>query len=179
LKAKRSEKAQKVLDVVEERRKAKEIVDVEEARDQVVIFSLAGELYGLYGAQAQAIVVVGEITHVPGTPDSILGVINVRGEIEAVLDIKKVLDLGQTEISGSSRLIIAQVEDIRSGLLVDGVQDIVDIPKSAVKPPLSTLQRPKGEYVLGETTYDDSNVVILNLPVIFEAVLGGETGARL
>lgn len=175
----RSEKVQKVLDIVEERRKAKEIVDVEEARDQLVIFSLAGELYGLYGAQAQAIVPVGEITYIPGTPDSILGVVNVRGEIESVFDIKKVLGLGETEITNSSRLIIAQVEDIRSGLLVDNVEDIVEIPKSAVKPPLSTLERPKGEYVLGETTYDESNVVILNLPVIFEVVLGGEKEAEL
>ncbi len=170
----RSEKVRKVLDIVEERKKAGEVVDVEEARDQIVIFSLADELYGLDGAQAQAIVVIGEITYIPGTPDSILGVVNVRGEIESVLDVKKVLGLGQTRIIAGSRLIIAQVGDIRSGLLVDNVQDIVEIPKSAIKPPLSTLERPKGEYVLGETTYEEANVVILNLPVIFEVVLGGE-----
>ncbi len=175
----RSEKVQKVLDIVEERRKASAIVDVEEARDQIVIFSLAGELYGLYGAQAQAITSVSEITYIPGTADSILGVINVRGEIESVLDIKKVLGLGQTEITNSSRLIISQAADIRSGFLVDNVQDIVEIPKSAVKPPLSTLDRLKGEYVLGETTYEESNVVILNLPVIFEAVLGEGPKAEL
>jgi purine-binding chemotaxis protein CheW len=179
--------SEQILDLAAERRREREVVDVEVERRLLVVFHLesppqgpeishpvaADGLYGLPASAVESIVPVQEITHVPGTPGWVLGVVNVRGEIESVLDLGAVLGLGQAEITPESRLLIAQHQDLRSGLLVDQMVDIVEVASSDINPAPAPQEGGKGVYIAGETRYahDDRTLVILNLSEIFRRAL--------
>jgi purine-binding chemotaxis protein CheW len=176
--------SQRILDLAAERRREKQVVDVEVEKTLIVVFrlddqsapgkaasTLAPGFYGLRAAGVESIVSLQDITFLPGTPPWILGVVNVRGEIESVLDLKAVLGLGQAEVTNHSRLLIAQDGDLRSGLLVDQVADIVEIALNSISPPPTPLEGGKGIYVEGETLYADRSLVILSLPQIFRQAL--------
>ena len=180
MEAEETSTSQKILDLAAERRREKQVVDVEVAKTLVVVFRLRSPsspdkttsgFYGLYALGVESIVSVQEITYVPGTPSWILGVVNVRGEIESVLDLKAVLGLGRTEITPETRLLIAQDGELRSGLLVDQVVDIAELPLSAISPPPTPLEGGKGLYVAGEAPHADLTLVILNLSQIFRQAL--------
>lgn len=180
-------RSDQILDLAAQRRREKEVVDVEVQKTLLVVFHLqshlqdpetphpamADGLYGLPASAVESIVPVEEITYVPGTPAWILGVVNVRGEIESVLDLKVVLGLGQAETTPESRLLIAEDGDLRSGLLVDQMVDIVEVASSAINPPPTPLEGGKGVYIAGETRYaqDDKTLVILDLSEIFRRAL--------
>jgi len=176
--------SQRILDLAAERRREKQVVDVEVEKTLIVVFRLhshsapgkaasASEagFYGLRAAGVESIVTIQDITFLPGTPPWILGVVNVRGEIESVLDLKAVLGLGQAELTDHSRLLIAQDGDLRSGLLVDQMVDIAEIAPNTISPPPTPLEGGKGIYVEGETLYAASTLVILSLPQIFRQAL--------
>jgi purine-binding chemotaxis protein CheW len=181
-------RTEQILDLAAQRRQEKQVVDVEVERRLIVIFrlssrrsaesappSMTGGLYGLPAAAVESILPVDGITYVPGAPSWILGVVNVRGEIESVLDLKAVLDLGRAENTPDSRLLIAQDDaegtGLRSGLLVDRVMDIAYIPASAISPPPIPLEGGKGVYIAGETEYSEQTLVLLNLSEVFHRAL--------
>lgn len=160
-------KNQRILEEAKKRREKKKNVDVEEEKIKVVIFSLADKFCAFYGSDVKSILPYEEITYVPGCREFIMGIINVRGDIESVLNIHMFLDLPETEPASDSRLIIAAKENIRSAIFVDTVKDVIDIPKSAIKPPISTLGMAVREFVAGEFDYYGKNVTILDVGKIF------------
>lgn len=173
-----------ILDLAAQRRLEKQVVDVEVEKILVVVFQLwpprssdrahlssTGGLYGLPASSVEAIVPVDKITYVPGAPPWILGVVNVRGEIESVLDLRAVLGLGRAEVTPESRLLIAHEGDLRSGLLVDQVVDITHIPQASISPPPAPLAGGKGVYIAGEVKYAETSLVILDLAEIFRQAL--------
>jgi purine-binding chemotaxis protein CheW len=179
-----SERTAGILDLATERRREHEVVDVEQQRTLLVVFRLGGDgaatdapslvgegYYGLPASLVESIVIVQEITYVPGTPDWVLGVINVRGEIESVLDLGAVLGLGVAEVGVESRLLIAQHGELRSGLLVDRVIDIADIPTSSISSAPLPEEGSKGIYVQGEADYLGKPLLILDLPEILNRAL--------
>ena len=159
-------KSDEILEIVESKA-GQETTQIEEEKIQLVIVSLSGDLYGFYGDFIVEIIQAGNITDVPSTPDYILGLINLRGDIESVFDIKWIFALGENEITKSSSIVIAQVEDLRSGILVDSVEDVFDLAKSKIHLPLPTMDKNKMEYISGETDYQGKNVVILDLTKVF------------
>jgi purine-binding chemotaxis protein CheW len=211
---KQSERPADILDLASERRRERQVVDVEQQKTLLVVFELvatdaapaqktetraappaapvaegaaaqrepAPELAGnsyfsLPASLVESIVLIQEITYVPGTPDWILGVVNVRGEIESVLDLKAVLGYApgrRTELQAESRLLIAQHGQLRSGLLVGRVIDIAEIPVSSISAAPLPQEGGKGVYVQGEADYFGRPLLILDLPMILQRALEGD-----
>lgn len=146
------------------------IVEVDEEKVKLVIFLLGKDYYAFLGKVIKEIVPVEEITSVPGAPDFILGIINLRGDIEAVLDIGKILGLPDVAIASQNRIVVAEQEGIRSGILVDSVEDVVDIGVGLIKAPLSTLAPALKEFVMGEAVFQKKNVTILDGAKILEKI---------
>lgn len=198
-----SERPAEILDLATERRREREVVDVEQQKTLFVIFELegdgvapgrkttaapahedgsrdearqlaGGEYFALPASLVESIVIVQEVTYVPGTPDWILGVVNVRGEIESVLDLKAVLGLGSAELQAESRLLIAQHNELRSGLLVGRVIDIADIPTPSISAAPLPQEGGKGVYVQGQADYFGRPLLILDLPEVMGRALGGD-----
>jgi purine-binding chemotaxis protein CheW len=149
-------------------RKDKErIVDVEEKKVKVVIFSLHGDFYAFYGEHIKEILPLMPINYVPGAADFIPGVINVRGEIESVININRLLGLPDSASTQRCRIALAVTDVMRSGILVDSIEEVLDIPVRAIKPPLDTLMKAIKDFVAGEYTHQDKIVTILDIGKIF------------
>jgi len=163
----KSHKSDIILEELRRRTYKDRVVDVEEKTLKIVIFSLAAERFALYGADVKEIIPLVEIYYVPGTPQYIAGIINLRGDIESVITINHFIGLADSELTGQSRIIIAQKDGVRSGMLADSVEDVLDLPVSAIRPPLSTHSAGLKEFVAGEVLLAGRSILLLDLGRIF------------
>lgn len=157
--------------IIKELKKRKEkeaTVDVEKEHLKLVIFTLRGGLYAFPGSDVKEILPFMDIFPVPGAPDFIPGVINNRGDIESVINLNKFLGLPDSDRTPVSRIVMASKNGVRSGILVDQVLDVVDLPLNSIEPPLSTLDYAIMELVTGELIYNDRTVVMLDVSRLFE-----------
>ena len=154
-------KSAAILGEIHRRQQMKDLVEVEEERVKVVVFTCGGCRYGFYGAKVQEILPPREVSWVPGLPDYLPGLINVRGDIESVVDLRIFLGLGPGD---PSRCFIAMVVDggCRFGVLIDAVEDVTDVPASGIRPPLSSLSGPIRDLVAGELQVGPGVVTLLD-----------------
>ncbi len=157
--------------VVQNNESESEIAEIDEERQKLVIFTLLDGYYSFFGDDVKEILPYSSITYVPGMPEYIPGIINVRGDIEAVLDIHSYMGFPGIDINSNNRIIIAEKNGVRSGVLMDSVQDVVDIPVSTIHPTLSTLDMKIRDFVVGETTYKNHMVILLDIGKIFEKMV--------
>ena len=159
-------KSDQILSEIKLLREREKIRDVDEPMEKIVIFSLSGDLYGLPGREVLEILPAEEISPIPGTPACIPGLITVRGDIESVLDLRAVLGL---PVGGERErlILLACGGAIRSGVLIDTVEDVADVPQSAILPAPATLGGDVRNYVAGQLVFGGRNVVLLDLGRIF------------
>ena len=162
---------QEILDLVAKKKAAEEIVEVEEESSQFVFITLSSALYAIEGGFVQEVLAVPEITFVPSVPSHILGLFNLRGDVESLFDIRQVLGLPEAAVTRSSRIVLARVGEVRSGVLVDSVEEVADIPRSKILPPLHTMQKVKADFLVGEVAFRGHNAVILSIERIWKSVM--------
>jgi purine-binding chemotaxis protein CheW len=164
-------KSERILEQVRKRREEARIVDVDEERVKLVVFTLLDDHFAFPGAEIKEILPLMNIAYVPGAPDSILGIINVRGDVESVLSGHKVLGLPHSEPTSRSRIVIADSNGARSGILVDSIEDVSDFPSSSIHPPISTLDSSIRDYVTGETSYNGKTTTVLSVERILKGMI--------
>lgn len=155
-------KSEMILSEIKRRHSAKEVVDIEEERVKVVIFACGGSRYAFYGSDIKEILSSCEISWVPGLPEYLPGLINVRGDIESVVDIRIFLGEGRAD-PAKSQIALAVRDDFHSGVMIDSIEDVVDIPISAIESPLSTLGGAARDLVSGEIRYGGETVTLLDI----------------
>jgi purine-binding chemotaxis protein CheW len=148
--------------------------EIEEKAVQVVVVLLDECFYAFYGKWIKEIVPIDEITYVPGMPEYLLGVISVRGEIESVLDLRSVLALPRPALNAQSRVILGEACGLRSGLLVDAVEDVLEIPEESISHSTPVLDDEMAKYIIGESRYKTQDMILLDLDRIFDALLKDE-----
>ena len=159
-----------ILEEIRKRNSRRSVVDVEEEKIKIVAFSQGGYDFAFHGSDIKEILNRSDITYVPGTPEFILGVINVRGDIESVIDILKLFGLDPAQ-AGTGRLIaLAGKDGMRSGILMDMVEDVVDIPANSIRPPLSTLNGRIREVVSGEVICNGKSFILLDTGKLFSCI---------
>jgi purine-binding chemotaxis protein CheW len=120
---------------LEEGRQAKEADDNLDDDEQVVIFRLDKEEFGAPIASVQEIVrVPDELIRVPKAPAFVEGVINLRGTVLPVIDLRLRLGLDQVKRSDRQRIMVFLISDVRTGFIVDQVAEVLKIPKAAIEP---------------------------------------------
>jgi purine-binding chemotaxis protein CheW len=134
---------------------------VDEPVVKIVVFTLSGELFAFPGRNVMEILPAEGISPIPGAPDHIPGLITVRGEIESVIDLRRILGLeGRRQDPG--RILLAAGSSIRSGVLIDTVEDVVDVPGSSILPAPRNLDRGSGEFVAGQLDRQGRSVTLLD-----------------
>ena len=123
---------------------------------QLVVFSMAKELYGVSIGSVHEIVKVPDITEVPDAPAYLIGVINLRGKIIPVVDLRKRLKLQGLERTKASRVLITENEGRLIGLLVDAVSEVVKVPPESVEPPPDMITSIGVEYITGVAKIADA-----------------------
>lgn len=165
------ENLSEILKTVKQRAQEEQIIEIEEKLVQLVIILLDERYYAFYGSAIKEIVTVPEIAYVPGMPDYILGVIYIRGDIESVLDLRRILKLPQNVITKRSRIIIGETAEFRSGLLVDSVEDVLEIPEDHISGSETILDEDRAGYIRGESSYKGKELIILDIEKIFDKLL--------
>lgn len=155
-------KSELILNELRKRQRTKEVVNVEEERVKVVIVVCGENRYAFYGSDIREILPTCSISWVPGLPDYLPGLINVRGDIESVIDMAHFLD-EKNSAHDNPMIAIAVHGDFHSGIMIDAIDDVVDIPVTAIHPPLTTLNGPARELVIGEISYGGNTVSLLDI----------------
>ena len=119
---------------------------------EVVEFLLAHETYAIESRHVREIFPLENLTPLPGTPVFVLGIINIRGEILSVIDIKKFFELPDKGLTDLNKVIVLQSETMRFGVLADAVLGVLRIPVAEIQPSLPTLTGIREQYLKGVTS---------------------------
>lgn len=153
---------------------------------QVFTFSLAEEDYALEVSNVQEVLEVQDITKVPRMPRYMLGVLNLRGNVVPVIDLKHRLGMGEVERTPDSCIVIVEItvreEKVKVGALVDSVREVTNIPNSQIEPPPRLGTRLDTEFIRGIGKKDDRFIIILDINKVLTseqiAQVAGVTAAK-
>ncbi|SDN28748.1 chemotaxis protein CheW [Alkalicoccus daliensis] len=130
---------------------------------KVIVFQLKDEEYGVEVEQVRSIERVQHITRVPSTPDFVEGVINLRGVVTPIIDLRKRFSIEKNSHSDATRVIIVTVGAMEVGLVVDAANDVIDIPRESVEPPPEVVGGVEAEYIRGVAKLEKRLLILLNL----------------
>jgi purine-binding chemotaxis protein CheW len=134
----------------------------------IVGFRIGNETYGVRIASVREIVRVPEITSVPSAPDLIEGVINLRGKIIPVMDLRK--RFGQTEIVSDkkNRILVVELENKLIGLIVNAASEVLKIPPADVDSPGSVFAEGESSYVTGVGKLKGRLIILLDIAKLLQ-----------
>jgi purine-binding chemotaxis protein CheW len=136
---------------------------------KVIVFALGREEYGVEVDKVRTIERMQPITRVPKTPVFVKGVINLRGVVIPVIDLRERFGLEQREFTDNSRIIIVAVDDLEVGMIVDSANDVIDIDTDTINDPPEIVGGIKAKYLRGVATVGDNRLlVLLNLQEVFD-----------
>lgn len=141
-----------------------------ENENQLVCFNLGKEEFGIDIMKVQEIIKVPEITKVPRTPDFVEGVINLRGNVLPVVDLRTRFDLEETERNESNRIIVVNIKGKTTGIIVDFVSEVLRLPKNSIEPPPPIISGIQAQFLRGVGKLKDGKrlVILLNLDKILK-----------
>ena len=135
---------------------------------QVVGFRIGRETFGLPISTVREIVRVPEITSVPNAPDYIEGVINLRGRIIPVVDLRKRFGEPASEPSKKNRIVVVELEQRSIGLIVNSASEVLRIPPSEIEAPNNVFQEGELNYITGVGKLRGRLVILLDLNRILQ-----------
>jgi purine-binding chemotaxis protein CheW len=135
---------------------------------QLVGFRIGRETFGLPIALVREIVRVPEITFVPNAPEYIEGVINLRGRIIPVVDLRKRFGEKITEPNKRNRIVVAELEGRRVGLIVNSASEVLKIAPSEIEAPHEVFQEGELNYITGVGKLKGRLVILLDLNRILQ-----------
>lgn len=134
---------------------------------QLVSFNLEKEEYGVDILKVREINKMMQITKVPKSPYYVEGVINLRGKIIPVVDLRIKLGMSKIEYDKDTRIIVVEVEDKTLGFIVDCVSEVLRIPKSVTETPPELVAGIDSEYITSVGKLDDRLLILLDLNKLF------------
>ncbi|WP_315371541.1 chemotaxis protein CheW [Paenibacillus xylanexedens] len=128
---------------------------------KVIVFKLGSEEYGIEVDKVQTIERMMPITRVPKTLSFVKGVINLRGVVIPVIDLRGRFSLPETAKTDQTRIVIVGVDDMQVGFIVDSANDVIDIKSSAIDSPPEVVGGVKARYLRGVAKLEDSRLLIM------------------
>jgi purine-binding chemotaxis protein CheW len=135
--------------------------------EQLVVFELNGEAYGVEVARVQGIIPLQPISVVPGAPAFIEGVINLRGAVVPVVDLRTRFGLSLPTNGHKPVIVIVELANLHLGLIVDKVTDVTKIAETAIEPPSPLLTSVDTAYLRGIGKFKERLVILLDLGRVF------------
>ncbi len=146
-------------------------IDSQDSTIQVVIFNLGNERYGVETTQVKEIIKVDEITKIPNAPDFVEGVINLRGQITTIINLRKRFGLPPKEIDNDTRIIVFEQNGSIMGIMVDTVNEVKYLSKDDIEELPTVITSKSGSRLLkGIGKLPDSLVILIDL----NEILSGE-----
>lgn len=132
-----------------------------------ITFQLAHECYAVPVEHVREILRVNNVFPVPGSPDCVIGITNIRGNVVTIIDGRKRFSLPDHTYDDSARIIVVEAGDEVAGIVVDEVSDVIDLPESAVNINPKINAREDSKYIRGVVTQKDALIIMLNVDKIF------------
>ncbi|WP_432736234.1 chemotaxis protein CheW [Maridesulfovibrio sp. FT414] len=130
---------------------------------QLVTFSIGDEEFGVDILKVQEIIRTMEITKVPRAPKFVEGVINLRGKVIPIIDLRSKFGLKTKDHDQQTRIIVIEINDMIVGFVVDSVSEVLRIPASTVEPPPPVVSGMDSEYISGVGKLADRLLILLDL----------------
>lgn len=143
--------------------------DDDSQKDKYLAFHLAGEDYGIDIANVTEIIGIQKINEVPDMPDYIKGVINLRGKVIPVMDVRARFRLKAREYDERTCIIVVDINGTSIGLVVDEVSEVVDIPGCDIELPPTMRKGAGGSYLKGMGKIGDAVKILLDVEKILIA----------
>jgi purine-binding chemotaxis protein CheW len=144
---------------------------------QFISFAIGDDQYGVDIMAVREIKGWSNVTHLPRQPDYVRGVLNLRGAIVPIIDLRCRLGGGLTETTPLHIMIIVQIDGRQVGLIGDRVLDIVPVDASQIQPVPRTAQGVDSDFLMGLVTVDDTMIALIDLPNLL-SVSDGEEAAH-
>jgi purine-binding chemotaxis protein CheW len=122
---------------------------IDEHAMEVLEFILANEHYAVESIYIREVYPMREFTQIPGTPPFVLGLINIRGQILSVIDIRRFFDLPVKGLSDLNRVMVIQTPKMEMGILADRIIGVRRVPQDSLQPSLPTLTGIRADYLRG------------------------------
>ncbi len=133
---------------------------------QVVSFKLGSEEYGVDIAQVQEINRMVSVTHVPRAPQFMEGVINLRGQLIPIIDLRTRFGMPRAEHTKSTRIVVTEIGAKRVGMVVDSVSEVLRLPTDQIEDAPEMITGVDTEYIRGVGKIEDRLIILLDLAKI-------------
>jgi len=130
---------------------------------QCVTFRLDNEIYGINVMLIQEVLRVTEIAPVPGAPNYVIGIINLRGNVVTVIDTRMRFGLPPKEIDDATRIVIIEVENQTVGIVVDSVSEVVDVDASEIETAPNVGNDETARYIEGVVSRGEELLILVDL----------------
>ncbi|MEZ7890863.1 MAG: chemotaxis protein CheW [Candidatus Wallbacteria bacterium] len=138
-------------------------------QQQLVSFRLGAEEYGLSIMKVQEIIRLQEITKVPQMPEFIEGVINLRGNVIPIIDLRKRFGLEIIEKTAETRIVVVSVRERVMGIIVDGVSEVLRLSDDQIEPPPPVVSNIGREYIKGVGKLEKRLLILLDIDKILSS----------
>lgn len=135
---------------------------------KVIVFQLGNEEYAIPVARVGSIERMQSITRVPQTPEFVRGVINLRGVVTPIIDLRARFGIQSEVDSELTRIIIVYIDEVEVGLVVDSANDVIDIPRDAVEPAPEVVGSIDVDYIDGVAKLENRLLILLHLEKILK-----------
>jgi purine-binding chemotaxis protein CheW len=140
--------------------------DIDGELNQLISFSVGVEEYGMDILRVKEVIRTPQLTHLPKAPSFVKGIINLRGDVIPIVDLRDKFGLESQAHDASTRIIVVDVEGRLVGLVVDSASQVVRIPSDQIDPPPPIIGGLSTEYIRGVGKLDDRLIILLNIDTI-------------
>ncbi|MGD6849777.1 chemotaxis protein CheW [Rossellomorea aquimaris] len=137
---------------------------------KLIVFQLVDKEYAIPVDQVRSIEKLEHITRVPRTPSYVKGVINLRGVVTPIIDLRSRFELSSSEPTESTRVIIVGLEDKEVGLIVDAANDVLDVEREMIEPSPEVVGIVEAEYIGGVVKQNKRLLILLHLDKILQSI---------
>jgi purine-binding chemotaxis protein CheW len=149
--------------------------ETREEEREFITLTLGGETFAFETGYASEVIRIPRLVKIPQVQDFLVGVFNLRGEITAAIDIRKLLGLSEPALSPLSRIVVVKGERFVTGIIAERVEGVRALPMSSLEPAIASLSDKQREYIRGQVRVDDTLVMVLDMTKLLqspEIVLG-------
>ncbi|UOQ43034.1 chemotaxis protein CheW [Halobacillus salinarum] len=133
---------------------------------KVIVFQLKDEEYAIPVENVGSIERLLPITRVPKTAEFVEGVINLRGVVTPIIDLRKRFNLEASEHDEQTRIIVSSIADMDVGLIVDSANDVLDLKEDDIEPPPEVVGTVEVEYIRGVAKLERRLLILLDLEMV-------------
>ncbi len=145
------------------------MTETQKKQMKMIVFQLNHEEYGISVDKVRSIEKIHVFTRVPGTEPFVKGVINLRGIVTPIIDLRTRFGMQQVPFSDSTRIIVAALDQFEVGLIVDAANDVIDLAVDQIEPPPEVVGAIETDYIEGVSKVDRRLIIILDLNKVLAA----------